>query len=237
MDKKKIESTIIGSEKWYKGIDVFNAIGITWRGGTDLRNRSIDKDSIKIIKHKTKGGVQDCVFIKKSGVANILRSSLSISKESLEVLNSECELDFEYIIPRQESEVLDIIDSVYLGNNIDKPKRQFKVGKYRLDAYCKRFNFIIEIDDSYHNRTGQNLRDKKRMIDILMTIKKEQEGEKLFYPDIIRVPTSARNTEIVEVLLKIINGYEYSYFNHEWFSRIGFQQKELTEEQLSNLIK
>jgi len=236
MIQQKIESITIGSEKWYKGIDIFKAIGITWRGGSDLRTRSIDKDSFKILKHKTKGGIQDCVFIKKSGVANILRSSISISKESLDMLNSECELEFDYIVPRQESEILDIIDSIFIGNNIDIPKRQHKVGKYRLDAYSKRFNFIIEIDDSYHNKSGQSLRDSKRMVDILRIIKKEKEGEKLFYPDIIRVPTSARNTEIVEGLLKIINGYEFSYFNHQWFTRIGFQKKELSEEQLSKLI-
>ena len=54
-----------------------------------------------------------------------------------------------------------IIDSIEDKDNI-KLERQYYVGGYFVDGYCKETNTVYEIDEWHHNRRKERIYDKKR---------------------------------------------------------------------------
>lgn len=61
---------------------------------------------------------------------------------------------------KYEKQILDLIEKIL---NI-KIERQYKVGKYFIDGYCKELNLAIEVDELHHNK--QIEKDKIRQQNI-----------------------------------------------------------------------
>lgn len=161
LQQKEIRTEIIGSDIWFSGQDVFNALGLTWKGSICLKDRNITGDRIKIISTKTNGGIQKMTFINKEAVAqvslmcrkldsikrNYFLNSLNIQESDLKI-NAPERIFVNSLIPILEGFGVDYFE-------------QYNIGKYKVDIYVPIIGFIEYDESNGHNKEKDLFRESE----------------------------------------------------------------------------
>ncbi len=69
---KEIRTTIIGSDVWFSGQDVFTILDLSWKGSRDLKDRNIPPKWITKRGGESIGGLQDMIFISEQALYKIV---------------------------------------------------------------------------------------------------------------------------------------------------------------------
>lgn len=66
--KKEIRTAIIGSDVWFSGQDIYNVLGLTWKGEYELKKRKIPAKWRTKKGYATSGGLQEMTFINEQAL-------------------------------------------------------------------------------------------------------------------------------------------------------------------------
>lgn len=155
VSENNIRVISVENKKWYMANDIAHKLKLDKK--TILKKlNSIEKRHKRQFTIKTNGGVQKCNFVDFNGFKIIICKSRSYSCSDL-AKTYGININNEYIIDN-ETKTLMMINKSF--KNI-KMIREYKIGKYRVDAYMPKYKIAIECDENNH-RNYDNDKERER---------------------------------------------------------------------------
>lgn len=159
-EEKEIRSKLEKDEFWFSGQDIFEALGMTWKGVIGLKQRSVPLECTIYSIYETNGGSQKMVFINKEGVAilSLCCRKLSIVRRN-NLFNELSITELSLKINRLETMFMNSLKPILNGFGLEYYE-QYPIGKYKIDMYVPCIGFI-EYDELNHSLVKDQLREKE----------------------------------------------------------------------------
>lgn len=186
--EKIIRVSLISGQMWFSSQDVFNTIGLTWKGADCLLGRGISSEKICKTSIKTNGGNQIMIMINNIAVKQLLLKTRFLTENESILMLQAIGIDCNFSkINTQESvfrnTIKSICDSFYLSCYF-----QWPVLNYKVDIFIPYLGFI-EYDEHHHKRNKKS--DSERLNKIKDYTKTDiyrcnQGDEYVFYTRLIK---------------------------------------------------
>lgn len=180
----------VNGVKYFCGMQLFDCIGLTWKGGSDIKKRVGDSCSFITHRRNTKGGMQDSLFVDVYSCCQIVQSTRRlVDTRKTKLIN---DLTFglyqSHVSSPKESTfsqtVKSICDAFYMSCFF-----QFPIMHYKADIFIPTVGFI-EFQELHHK--SKVIEDSKRAKEIechtgLPVIFAIEGHEFEFYTDLIKI--------------------------------------------------